>query len=274
MLACGRALGRIAYRLAGTRRRIAAVNLGLCFPDQSAEAREALLRRHFESLGMGLLEMGWAWWAHDEHIAQLAEVEGLEHLDAALAQGKGCLMLSAPFTSLEVTGRLLSLHRPFAAMYRRNENPVVEHFLQRNRDLHTLSAIQRNDVKKTLRALKRNEPIWYAPDQGARGPNSVVAPFFDVPAGTNSGTPRLAKVSGAPVVPFFGFRLPGGRGYKLKIWPALEDFPSDDVLADLTQVNAVIERMIREAPEQYLWIHRRFKTFDSENDPYAGPAPG
>lgn len=271
LLILGRLLGRAAYRLLPRRAHIARVNLCLCFPDYSAEECEQLLRQHFESVGIGLLEMGLAWWAPERRLRPLVQIEGLEHLQAALAAGRGALLLSGHFTTLEITGRLLALYQPFAAMYRPHEHPVVERMLSRNRDRHTKAAIPRDEAKAVIRALRAGLPVWYAPDQAFRKrQGSVVAPFFGVPALTNNATPRLAKLSGAPVLPFFGFRLAAGGGYRLIIGPPLEDFPSGDLAADTARVNAVIEDMVRHAPEQYLWIHRRFKSRRGEPDPYRG----
>lgn len=268
LLLLGRGLGRLGYWLLPKRRHIARVNVCLCFPELAQGECDSLVRQHFESLGIAFLEMGLAWWAGDARLRNLVEVEGLEHLDAAMAEGKGALLLSGHFTDLEITGRLLALHRPFAAMYRPHENPVVEHMLSRNRDRHTSGAVRRDDAKQVIRLLRHNHAVWYAPDQAFVKRQSTVAPFFGVPALTNNATPRLAKVSGSPVLPFFGYRLAGGLGYRLVIRPSLTNFPSEDLDADIARINEVIAEMVRHAPEQYLWVHRRFKARRGERDPY------
>lgn len=264
----GKWLGRLVMRVSGRRRHIAETNLTLCFPEQSQEERSELLARHFESLGVGLLTTGMAWWSSDRRLRSLAEIEGLEHLQQVIAMGKGAILLSAHFSDLEMSGRLLSLFHPFAVMYRTHENPVIEQAFRRNRELRFSAAISRGDVRQMIKTLKRNQAVWYAPDQSYSDPNSTLAPFFDVPASTNLGTSRLAKVSGAPVVPFFGYRLAGSQGYRLVILPPLADFPSDDVAADTARINKVIEAAVREAPEQYFWVHRRFKNRPGLPDPY------
>lgn len=273
LIVLGRGLGRLAYYLLPARRHVARVNLCLCFPDLGPRERESLVRQHFESLGIALFEIGLAWWASDARLRPRVRIEGLEHLDAALAAGHGALLLIGHLTALEIIGRLLALERKFAPMYRPHENPVVERMLSRNRDRHTLAAIPRDEAKRVIRALRENLPVWYAPDQAFRkGGGTVLAPFFGVPAHTNNATPRLAKVAGSPVLPFFGYRLAAGGGYRLIIGPPLEDFPGTDLDADVARINAVIEDMVRHAPEQYLWIHRRFKRSRKEPDPY-GESP-
>jgi KDO2-lipid IV(A) lauroyltransferase len=265
----GRKMGRLGYRLADRRRHIAEVNLALCYPDMTDEQRDRLTLRHFESLGMGLLTTGFAWWARDKKLRPLVTIEGLDHLKSSMQRGKGVILLSGHFTDLEMTARLLSLYHPFAAMYRRHENPVIERAFSRNRDLRSTAAIPRDDIRLLLRTLKKEQQaVWYAPDQSFSEPNSALVPFFGVPASTHTGTARLAKITGAAVHLFIGFRLPGSQGYRLLIEPALHDFPSDSPEQDAARVNGLIEKAVGYAPEQYLWIHRRFKNRRGLADPY------
>jgi Kdo2-lipid IVA lauroyltransferase/acyltransferase len=271
LLALGRWLGRLAMPFAGRRRRITDINLGLCFPDLSETERRALARRHFESLGMAVFEFCLGWWAPDARLAGRVRVEGMEHLHAAFERGKGVILLSAHFTTLEIGGRFLAIHTcglPLNAMYRRSDNPVVERVLRERRRRHFGEPIGRDDVRAMVRALKGNEAVWYAFDQNYRAKNKVFAPFFGVAAATNTATSRLAQATGAAVVPFFTRRLPDGTGYVQRIAPPLADFPSGDAQADATRLNALIEGWVREAPEQYLWSHRRFKTRPAGEAPF------
>jgi KDO2-lipid IV(A) lauroyltransferase len=261
--ALGRWLGRLAMPFAGRRREIAAINLRLCFPALSDADRQALLRRHFEALGIAIFEFCLGWWAPDARLADRVRVEGLDHLRAAFAHGRGVILLSAHFTTLEIGGRFLAMHtRGLAlnAMYRRSDNPVVERVLRERRRQQFGEPIGRDDVRAMLRALKGNEAVWYAFDQNYKARNKVFAPFFGVAAATNTATSRLAQATGAAVVPFFTRRLPDGAGYLQRIDPALAGFPSGDPVADATRLNALIEGWVQEAPEQYLWSHRRFRT--------------
>jgi len=263
----GYRIGDLFHAFGRRRRHIARVNVDLCFPDWSESERARLVREHFRAVGFALFETTLSWWASDARLRKLVRLEGLEHLEQALARGKGVLLLSAHFTTLELSGRLLVLFHPFAAMYRPHENPVIEHLFARQRNRHTLRAIPKDDIKGMLRALKSNQAVWYAQDQSAGGRNSVIVPFFGEPAATQTGTHRIARVSGAPVLPFFGFRDRDGH-YRLVIRPPLTDFPTEDPETDTARINRVIEDAVREAPEQYFWAHRRFRKREGMPDPY------
>ncbi len=268
-LILGRIIGWFGYWLLPSRRRIARVNLDLCFPELGADARAALTREHFEALGIGLVEAAVCWWGDARILEGRVVVEGLQHLEEAQRDGTPVILLSAHFTTLEIGGRLLGLFAPFHLMYRRNDNPLLEEVVRRNRMRHFERAIPRDDVKDMLRSLRDGHPVWYAPDQNYRGKYSAPVPFFGHPVPTNTATTRLARISGARVIPFFVYRRPGLAGYRLKIDQPLAGFPTDDPFADTLRINDLLERQIRIAPEQYLWIHRRFKTpRDSDTDPY------
>lgn len=256
----GRSLGTLAYYLMPGRRRIARTNLGLCFPERDTAARRRLLRVHFRSLGLGVIETAMSWWTPTQQLHGLAKLEGLEHLHTALAAGKGVILLSAHFTTLEIGGRLLALQAPFHVLYRRHKNAAFEAVMQRARARHFEKAISRDDMRGMLKSLKANMPVWYAPDQNYGAEHSIFVSFFNIPASTITATARLARISGARVVPFFQERLPGTQGYRLRLYPALEHFPTEDEAADTQRINNLIEAEIRKIPAQYLWAHRRFKT--------------
>ncbi|MCB1778350.1 MAG: LpxL/LpxP family Kdo(2)-lipid IV(A) lauroyl/palmitoleoyl acyltransferase [Candidatus Competibacteraceae bacterium] len=250
-------IGRIARR----RRQIARINLERCFPEYSSIQRETLLDAHFASLGIGLFETAMAWWAPDEKLYSLARVKGMEHLEQALAQGKGAILLTGHFTTLELGARFITWQQPFHAMYRSHKNPLYESVMRRERERRSrFPPLPHEDLRGLLRAFKRGRAVWYAPDQNHGRRNSVFVPFFGIPTCTITATSRLAALSGAAVVPYFPRRLPGASGYEVVILPALENFPSGDVMTDTARINALLEKYIRKAPEQYLWVHRRFKT--------------
>lgn len=266
----GTAMGRMALRFSPHRRHVTRVNLELCFPALDAAQRQAMLIKHFESLGIGMLETALSWWSAPGRLRPLTRIDGLEHLHAALANGKGVILLSAHFTTLEIGGRLLAQHAPFHVMYREHKNALFEAVMKRAREEHFEKAIERNDIRGMLRSLKNNRAVWYAPDQNYRGEHTVFVPFFGVPAATITATSRLSRMSGAAVVPFFQHRLPGAQGYALTLLPALTEFPSDDLEADTLRINQLIESQVLKAPEQYLWVHRRFKTRPTgERDVYS-----
>ncbi|MCU7859143.1 MAG: lipid A biosynthesis acyltransferase, partial [Candidatus Thiodiazotropha sp. (ex Lucinoma kastoroae)] len=144
----------------------------------------------------------------------------------------------------------------------------IEWAFNRNRRQRFEAAIPRNDIRQVVRTLKQGLPVWYAPDQSFKGPNSTLAPFFGEPAGTNTATSRLAKISRAQVILFSGIRKMDNSGYRLIIHPPLADFPTEDTHLDATRINGLIEKAIAYAPAQYLWIHRRFKKRKVIPDPY------
>ena len=258
-LAIGGALGALMLRGARRRVRIARLNITRCFPALDAAAHEALLRAHFEALGIMVMEIGLSWWGSDARLAKLARYEGLEHLEAALAQGRGAILLSAHFTPLEVGGRLMQQRCRFHPMYKPSRNPVMEHVMRARRLAHYETLIRMDDVRQLMRSLRDNASVWYAPDQGFLGKGRLMVPFFGIDAPTNPATARIARLTGAPVVPFFIHRLPGAAGYQLRLLPALDGFPTDDPEADALRINQLIEAEVARTPEQYLWAHNRFK---------------
>lgn len=256
----GRGLGVLAEKLLPSRRNIVETNLRISFPDRSEEEIQALTRAHFQSTGMGIIEAILCWWADDAVLENFSVIEGLEHLQQASAKNKGVILLSAHFTSLELGARLLMQKAPITAMYRKPNDPVIEQVMRQGRNRRTASdTIAKNDVRGLLRALKKGRTIWYAPDQVPSGKFAAEVPFFGHPAISNTATSRIAKISGAPVVPFFMLRTDNPLGYRLIIQPPLDDFPSGDDIADTQRINQIMESTILEAPEQYFWMHRRFK---------------
>lgn len=261
----GRWLGKLMYRVMSRRRHIAEVNIRLCFPQLDPAAQTQLVQKAFQSAGISLFETALSWWGSDKQLTPLCEMHGLEHLQQALKAGKGVILLSAHFTCLEIGGRLLSLHHPFAVMYKRHRNPVFEAVMKQARETQFERAIPQEDIRQMLRTLKDNLAVWYAPDQDLGRIRSVFAPFMGIPAATLTAPARLTTMSGAKVVPFFPMRKPDNSGYVLTILPALKDFPVADDMADhdvinTTRINTIIEQQIHKAPEQYLWLHRRFKS--------------
>lgn len=255
--ALGVVLGGVLFVALPKRRRIAARNLELCFPERDRAARKKLLRAHFVALGVGVFEFARAWWGSIAAMRRSVRIEGLAPIQAILASGRGVLLVSGHFTTLEMCGRLLCDHLPVSGMYRRHDSAPMEWAVLRGRLRYASAMYTREHVLGTVRSLKRGGLLWYAPDQDMLGRDRVFAPFFGTAAGSITATHQLARMSGCAVVPFF-HRREGGR-YVIRLAPPLEDFPSADPLTDTTRVNAAIEAMVRAAPAQYLWIHQRFK---------------
>jgi KDO2-lipid IV(A) lauroyltransferase len=256
----GRALGALTVHLPGERRHVARRTLDVCYPELDEAARTALLRATLRDLGLMFTEFAFAWFASDRALAGVpCALEGLEHLEACRRDGRGVLLVGAHFSHLELCARLVSQRIRIAGMYRAMDDPVFEQAVLRARLRYADAMFLKEDLRRTVRHLKSGGTVWYAPDQDMRGKDSVFVPFFGVPAATITATHHLARLSGAAVIPFFHRRGPGG-GYTLRLEAPLAGFPGDDVVADTARVNESIERMVREAPAQYLWIHKRFKT--------------
>jgi len=256
----GAILGSLLYITKPWNRVIAEKNISLVYPEWSVEKRRQLVKNNFRSLGMTLFETPLCWWGKDDKLDSLCRIEGLEFLQAALDKDKGVILLSAHFTCLEMGGRMLAMHHPYCGLYKTSKNPLYEAMLKRSRELHLTKTIKRQDIRAFIKVLKENNAVWYAPDRDFGSKNSVFVPFMGVIAATLTATARIAKMSGARVVPFFTQRLDDYKGYKLTILPALENFPTGDEEQDAIRINEVIETQVKKVPEQYLWAHNRFKT--------------
>lgn len=256
--AVGPWLGRLLARLLRSRRRVVATNLALCFPELDEAARERLLRANFEALGIGVFEFLRAWWGPLSPVDRGLELSGLEHLEAAHAGGRGVILVSAHFITLEASLRLLCGHVALAAMYRPHEQPAMEWAVKHGRLRHAVAMFARDELRPAVRHLKQGGLLWFAPDQETRRGDSVFVPFFGQPAWSLTSTHQLARLSGAAVLPLFHERLDDGR-YRIEILPPLQDFPTRDATADTARVMAALEQLIRRRPEQYFWLHQRFK---------------
>ena len=257
----GHAMGRLAMRLMKRRAKIAYRNLELCFPEMSEAERQQLAVKNFESVGMGVIETGIAWFWPTARINRWMDASGLEHIRAVQDSGRGVLLIGIHFLTLEMGARMFGIHNPGIGVYRPNGNPVNDLLQTWGRMRSNKDMIDRKDLKGMVRALKNGEIIWYAPDHDYGPRASVFAPLFAVKdAATTSGTWMLAKMSKACVVPFVPRRKPDGKGYELIILPPECTPPLDDAETTATWMNKVVEQCIMMAPEQYMWLHRRFKT--------------
>jgi KDO2-lipid IV(A) lauroyltransferase len=258
-LSIGRLLGRVAHLAGGSRRAIVRRNIELCFPELSPAERDALAYEHFKALGMAVIEMGLGRWASDRHLQSITRLTGIEHVQNALAAGKGVILLSAHFTTLEVMGRVLALQMPpFDAVFRRNRSEFMTELQRTGRERSAESTIEKRDIKKMVRSLRANRAVWYAPDQSYNRKGSEVIPFFGVPTMHTTATSTLARLGQSAVVPFFPRRRKDST-YELTLLPAFENFPSDDPVADTKLYVEVLEQHVRTCPEQYFWVHRKFK---------------
>jgi len=259
-LALGRQCGRLLHSLLTKRREIVRINLSLCFPGQGQKERDRVALHCFESMGMGVVEIALAWWAKDPRDHCACAIKGLEHIREALQRGKGVLLCGAHLHTAELAGRFMSLEQPVAIVYRPQNDVVAEMVSSRCRSRYYSELIQHRDMRGILRALSHNRVVWYAPDIDAGSKRSVFAPFFGVQAASLTATSRLARVSGAAVIPCFYYRRNDGTGYDIEVGEALDHFPSGEVLQDTVRINHLIEGAVSRVPEQYFWQHRRFKS--------------
>lgn len=265
--AIGIGLGRLIWPFARRRRRIALRNLESCFPEKSRTEIEQLAFRNILLSVRAALEHGLQFWASEKRLQKLVRIEGREHLDACL--GRPLILLVPHFVGIDMGGIRLSTELQMTNIYRRSENPVAEHYMHRSRTRFMSGQPISNEagIRPLLKLIKSGMPLHYSPDNDYGRDESIFVPFFGIPAATIPALSRLAKATGARVVPAITRMLPGGQGYVVKFYPAWENFPSDDVEADTRRMNAYLEERIRELPEQYLWTHRRFKTRPNRTDP-------
>lgn len=263
LMALGRLLGEVSYRVLKRRRFIAQRNIDLCFPELGESERERRVRENFIATGKAVFESGMGWFWPQWRLKRLCTVEGVEHIQAQLDKKEGMLLLTLHFTTLEIMGAVLThLLDSMAMSYRPHRNPVYDWVQARQRAHRNPStvAIAAGDVRSMVRHLRRGYGIGYLPDQDFGPKHSVFVPFFGIPAATVTGLSRLAKMSRVPVIPLLSFRRADGNGYMIKVMPPFENFPTGDELADARRLNEHVEACVREIPEQYLWVHRRFKS--------------
>lgn len=256
----GQLIGVASYHLARERRRICSINIRLCFPEMDAAQQARLVRDTFISNGIGVMEVGMAWCRQPQQFRRRVTVSGLDRLEAASARGKGVLLVCAHFSTLEFAGSLLSLFHSMDVTYRRHKNPLFETLMTRSRERLYGAVIERRDVRGALRSLKAGHTLWYAPDQDYGPRHSVFVKFFGVPAATITATTRFASLNDSAVVFFSHYRKEDNSGYHLDFSDALSDYPTGDEEADAARINSIIEAAIRKHPEQYIWLHKRFKT--------------
>jgi Kdo2-lipid IVA lauroyltransferase/acyltransferase len=256
----GRALGILVYWLVWERRRVVRTNLRLCFPQMPDKDREKLSRRHFRAFGRTVLEHGILWWGSEARIRSLVAFEGRENLDREI--GKPLIVLAPHFVGLDMGGIRISIEYDMMSMYSHQKNAALDRILLHGRTRFGESVLvsRQDGLRPVIRGLRKGVAFFYLPDMDLGPKDSIFVPFFGVPTATVTGLSRLARVTGAKIVPCVTRQLPGTGGYVTRFYPAWENFPGVSVEQDTARMNAFIEEIARTMPEQYYWLHKRFKT--------------
>jgi len=274
-LVLGKKLGSLIYYLAGSRRRIAHINIRQAFPDYTTGQINALNLACFRSLGMSIFETGYAWFGNKEKLKSNCAIEGQQYLDAAMQKGNGVILLTGHFTTLDIGARMIGFYTsPYDGVYKKAHNPLFNAMMEHCRVRYGNELIENKNVRGIIRNLKKGHAIWFAPDQDFANQDIVFTPYLGGIASTLTATAKIAKMTGASVVPFYPVRLPDGDNsgmkYKMVVKPALRNFPSDNIEEDSARVNREIEAMVYALPKQYGWMHKRFKTTaDRQNNFYS-----
>jgi KDO2-lipid IV(A) lauroyltransferase len=260
--AAGILLGRLSYFFAGPRRSVARRNIEICFPELSERERDRLVARHFGWLGVAAFTQGVAWGISRKRLVGLVKIRGREQIDERLRRGDSVIVMVPHFIGLELGGAAFSaLVHPGAYMYQRIRNPVIDVQMRQSRtQFGSLPVERRGTLRSLIREIKKGTPFFYLPDQDPGKLRGVFVPFCGIAAATVPMLSRFAELTDAVVIPLYARFLPWGRGLELIFDPPLEPFPTGDQAADTALMNRVIEARVRTMPEQYFWVHRRFKT--------------
>ena len=225
--------------------------------------REKLFLDFCGNMGAMVAEIAMAWFASEKRLRSLFEVQGVEHLEQALEHGKGVILSTGHFTTLEIATPIIKDYVPwYTLVYNKRRSRLLSEFQRRYRQRFAHELYPKGDVRPIIRSLRRNGVVWYAADEAFLEKSSAVVPFFGKPAVTSTLISRLARISGAAVVPLFFYRKPDESGYLIRFSAALEDFPTEDVVADTQRLTGVLESAIRQCPAQYFWNQRRFRGVD------------
>lgn len=258
-ISLGRFLGKQLYRFGGSRRRTAQGNIRACFPELTPEAQEEMVKETFISNALGYVESTIAWWGNVQPFLDRLEVHGKEHIDQAIARGKGVLLIGGHFSIMDFAGPLVFHTCGFNYMYRPQNNKLMDALVERSRRYYSGHSFTKRQLKDMIEFIKAGNLVWYGPDQDLGLKRGTFAPFFDIPAATLTTPAWIARETGATVLQIAQFRE-GDGVYSVHFSPILENFPTDDEVENATRLNKGLEQQIRIHPEQYLWLHRRFKT--------------
>lgn len=260
--ACGWLLGHLLYLLVVPRRRVLLTNLRLCFPDKPEAERRRLARQVCVAVTRSMLERGVLWWASEARIRRLVELKGVDTIRRLHAEGRAVVMLVPHFVGLDMAGTRMAMEMDCVSMYSAQNDKLIEKMLLHGRTrFGKQELLSRQDgIRGAVKAMRRGRPFYYLPDLDFGPRESIFVPFFGIQTATVPGLPRIARLADAAVVPLVVSMKPGGRGYVGTFQASWTGYPSDDVSADTARMNAWIEAEVRKMPEQYYWVHKRFKT--------------
>jgi KDO2-lipid IV(A) lauroyltransferase len=255
------------------KRRVAIVerNIERCFPELNPQQQHKLVHKNIRSAAIGLAEFAYSWTGNRERMQKRVVIDGVEHLERIATEERGVILMVCHMTCMEMVGTFVGEHMDaarLAGMYRPLGNAVVEWLQNRGRMRYSIGTFPKSDIRGAIRHLRGGGFLWYAPDQDFGADQSEFIPFFGIQTATLTATHKLAQLGRAEVLPMFVRRNESDTGYIIQVGPALPDIPSDDLVADLTACNQATEAWIRKAPEQYWWLHRRFKTRPEGEEPF------
>ena len=259
-LSLGKYLGLLIMKIAKKSKRIAQINLALCFPELSKELREELLQKSFINIGIAIFETGMGFWSSTKQIEPLVNLINYDEVDKIQATGRGVLVLGGHFTTLEIVGRVCAMKHQFSVMYRPNKIGIIDFFLKKVLSKYYHRAIPRHNLRTMINTLKEGGAVWYSPDVNADRKASVFAPFFGTQAATVKAVTRFVELTGCAVVPLSHYRRDDNTGYDVILSSPLELSSTHDYVEDATRINKILEEAVRKKPEQYLWQYMRFKT--------------
>ncbi|MDR0934506.1 MAG: lipid A biosynthesis acyltransferase [Burkholderiaceae bacterium] len=259
----GKCLGMAAYWLHKDRRHIALTNLRLCFPDMPEEERVRLAKAHFQAYGRSVVERGILWWSSYERVMRLIRVEPAFPFEA-VAEGP-VIFLCPHFVCLEIPGIVVGVNSGGSSIYIKQKNKLTDKMLRHGRSRFNKGVLllsRKEGVKPIIRSLRKKIPFYMLPDMdfGRKEKDAVFTSFFGQQAATLTALARIAAVTGARVIPVIATFLPGYEGWQVRFYPPWENFPGEDIEAATRYMNEFIEQRILEHPEEYYWMHRRFKT--------------
>ena len=268
LLLFGRGIGWLFKVLFKSRRKVIEKNIQSCFPDLNAAQQQALMVQNYRETGMMVSQTLRTFLNRAPQPFNALKVAGIAHLEAARAAKQGVLLVSGHFTALDVGGRAICEQFPIAGVYRPHKNPVQEYVVKKARLKYAAAMFSRDQLKGMVKHLKSAGVLWYAPDQDYRRGQSIFADFFGIPTSTITATHQLARISGCQVMFYSVKRIDKPPFYELSVSPPMADFPSKDVQLDTQRINEQIEQMVKQNPEQYLWLHKRFKTRPPGSEPF------